>query len=514
MNKLAIRVLLAFLLLISGFLVACSSCISSVQNPASITILHTNDIQGFLDNAPRLTTAINQVRSEVGVENTILVDTGDAFSGTLYSTLFHGEAETWFMNHDQYDAMNLGNHEFDKGSQWLADFIGRLDFPILNANFDFSKSTILSGKTKPWVIIKKDNNNFGLFGLTLARTRELSSPEADVIINNEIDAAKQCVSQLKKKGINKIIALTHMGWNEELELAKQVPEIDVIVGGHTGTVPDSYPTEVSSGKNHTLLVQAGNQNQYLGKLNVDFDGKGVIQGWEGSQLITIDKNIEAESAGATKIAEYQVSIGNFMNNFIGKTSVDLDGDRTRIRKQETNLGNIVADSMLNKATVVQAKIALINGGGIRASIPAGDVSLGDIMKVLPFNNYLVVVDITGAQLVSALENGVSLVEKTDGRFLQVAGLRYAWAPAATPGNRIKAVEVRTGPGYQPVNLNSTYRAVITNFLASGGDGYTVFKEASNTINLGYADYELLTEYIKANSPLITTTEGRITPVNP
>lgn len=144
---------------------------------------------------------------------------------------------------------------------------------------------------------------------------------------------------------------------------------------------------------------------------------------------------------------------------------------------------------------------------------SGEISLGDILNVLPFNGYYVAVDITGHQLITALENGVSQVDQLAGRFPQVSGTRYTWDPKAAPGSRIISVEVRTPTGYRSLDANSTYRVVINNFLAGGGDGYTVFKEAARTINLGYPDYQTLADYIKANSPVSPQVENRITRPN-
>ncbi len=167
----------------------------------------------------------------------------------------------------------------------------------------------------------------------------------------------------------------------------------------------------------------------------------------------------------------------------------------------------------SKLLSLEGKVALITGGSIRASIPSGEISLGQVIKVLPYNNYLVTVDITGAQVIAALENGVSRVEQNDGRFPHVSGLRYIWDPAMNPGSRIKSVEVSTASGYKPIDLKAIYRMVTTNFIAGGGDGYNVLQEGSNFITLGNADYEVLTEYIKTHSPIGAVVEGRINQVS-
>lgn len=187
------------------------------------------------------------------------------------------------------------------------------------------------------------------------------------------------------------------------------------------------------------------------------------------------------------------------------------GERSRVRSQETNLANLITDAMLDKAKIVNALIAIQNGGGIRASIPKGKITLGQIMTVLPFGNYLVTLDLTGQQIIEALENGVSQVKDLAGRFPQVSGLRFVWDPNAEVGKRIVSVEIKNPDGtYQPIDPNKTYRVVTNNFLAQGGDGYTVFQKGTNVINLGFVDYEVLKEYIQNNSPVNPKVEGRIT----
>ncbi len=491
-------------------LVACQGCLLSTKpSTTRITILHTNDTHAALDEVARRATKVNQIRSEVGEDNMFLLDAGDVFTGTLYSTLFQGKADLWFMNNMRYDAMCLGNHEFDKGPEVLAEFVGEANFAVLCANFDFSAETTLTGKVKPWVIMGRGGDRFGFFGLTSDSTGVTSSPGPSIVINDHITAARQVVSELRGKGINKIIALTHIGWENDLRLAREVEGIDVIIGGDSHTVPVDYPTIVVGNATPTLIAQAGSGGELLGRLDVTFNKAGIVQSCGGSQLVPINDAIEPEAASSAKLVEYQETISILLNSIIGGTVVSLDGERAHVRSQETNLGNLLTDVMLGKAASLNATIAISNGGIIRASIPAGDISLGQILEVLPFGNNLVTIDLTGSQVIAALENGVSRVEEGVGRFPQVAGLRFTWNPGAVPDNRITSVEVKTAGGYQPIDPSLTYRVVTWNFLAGGGDGYTVLQQGSNSIALGFTDFEVLAEYVKANSPLAPQVEGRI-----
>lgn len=498
--------ILLTLLILAGLLASASACQSP---PAKLTILHTNDTRAHLDNIARRATAIYQVHNEVGTDNTLLLDAGDVFGGTPYYSLYKGQADLWFMQQLGYDAMCIGNHEFDDGIKTLSDFISSAKFPVLCANFDFSNESNLVEKPASWTIITKAGQQYGVFGLTAEETDEISSPGKNIVINNHIVTAEKVVADLNKKGINKIIAITHLGWQKDLELARQVEGIDIIVGGHTGTVPDTYPTVASTDSTPTLVVQAGEFGKYLGRLDVIFDKFGIVQSWQGSRLISIDDKIPENTEFAGKLAEYREPIKTLMNTIIGKTLVSLDGERDSVRSQETNLGNLFTDAMLAKASASGATIAVVNSGGIRASIPAGDITLGKVMEVSPFDNYLVVVDVTGEQLIAALENGVSQAEDFKGRFPQVAGIRFTWDPGKKPGGRIVSTEIKSKSGYQPIQESATYRVAINNFMYQGGDGYTVFQNGSNFTNISFIDYEVLADYIKANSLVNPQVEGRI-----
>jgi len=413
------------------------------------------------------------------------------------------------MNYLGYDAMSLGNHEFDKGWETLIEFVGGARFHVVSANFKFLDSKTLDSKIRPWIIVERNGEFYGIFGLLTEDTPEISNPGPDVFVGDYIAAARETVAELERLGINKIIALSHIGWDKDLKLAKEVGDIDIIIGGHTHTLPEVYPFIVNEDGSPTLVAQAGEHAKYLGHLSVSFNDYGVVSSWDGSEIVELDEAIEEDAACVAKLAEYKAPIDKTMATVIGNSLVDLDGERTNVRSQETNLGNLVADSMLYKASCTDASITIVNGGCIRASIPKGSITLEQVMSVLPFDHYLVAFDLTGEQIMTALENGVSQVEELEGKFPQVAGLRFTWDPEAKPGSRILSVEVSEAGGYEPVNPSATYRVVTNNFLYQGGDGYAVFAKGTDFMNLGYTDYEVLAEYITANSPLNPQIEGRI-----
>lgn len=463
-----------------------------------------------MSNAALISETVTGLRNENGSDSIFLFDAGDLYSGTLYATLFDGEAETWFANHIDYDVMALGNHEFDNGSDWLATFVNRLEAPVVSSNLSFTEDSPLATSFQPYVILERGGIRYGVFGLLSTGTVESSSPGSDVIFHDEIEAAVTTVASLKKEGITRIIALSHMGWGYDMKLAARVPGIDIIIGGHSHTVPEEYPTVITAtAGNRTLIVQAGSQGNYLGKLDVTFDKKGEVSSWDG-RLIPIDDTIPVDAAMNAQLQTWNQRIESLKQTKIGTTIVDLVGKRSLVRSQETNLGNVVADSMLGAAAYADADIALVNGGGIRTSIPAGDISLGNVMEVLPFQNLLVAIDITGGQLITALENGVSSVEEEAGRFPQIAGFRFNWNPLAAQGSRVTSIDIRQPDGsYQPIILDAIYRLVTSEFIAGGGDGYDVFTWALSTDILGIADYEAFIDYVENSSPLNAAVEGRI-----
>lgn len=507
-----------------------------------LTILHTNDTHAYLDTpeagslVARRATAINAIRADVS--NTLLLDAGDVFSGTPYFSFFKGHADLAMMHLLGYDAMSLGNHEFDEGPQTLAEFIRQAQFPLLSANIDASnepalrelaypnpgiqndeQDDFLGGHLYPAVILNVNGEQVGIIGLTTEDTSIGSRMGENIVLKNSLDTARKVVEDLEKRGINKIILLSHLGWNQDLELAQQVEGIDVVVGGHSHTLPEVYPTVVKKGKEPVLVVQAGSYGQYLGQLNVTFDENGTVTNWYGQLIDLLSQNADGEFQYAeaqdvkNSLAPYKEQLGELYNTVIGQTACRLNGDRPDVRMQETNLGNLVADAMLEKAAPLGATICIINGGNFRTSIEAGDITMGKLLNAMPFTNTLVVLELTGAQIMEALENGVSRVESGGGCFPQVSGIRFTYDLSQPVGHRIASIEVKSNRGYQSIDLEAVYKVAVNSFLSEGNDGYQVFKQAISSKDMGYMQFDVVMEYIAKHSPINPQTEGRIKGVN-
>lgn len=507
----------------------------------TLTILHTNDVHARVDQfdssgnscdaeeaaanecfggAARLKTVVEQVRAET--PNTVLLDAGDQFQGTLFYNQYRGGEAQEMMTLLGYQAMTIGNHEFDNGPGPLGSFGRGVKFLLVSANIDASAEPELAGLINPYTILEVGGQQIGVIGATTAEADILSSPGPNVKFNEVAPAVGAAVDELTAAGVNKIIVLTHIGYLADLELAKAVPGLDVIVGGHSHTLlsntdpaaAGSYPTVIAGADgSQTLVVTDGSWAKALGRLDVTFNGEGVVTGYAGEPIL-LDSSVVQDDAVRSRVNALAGPIEALRNQVIGTAIVDIDGERAACRFAECTMGDLIADAVLWKSQTNGAQMVIINGGGIRASIKAGNVTMGDVLTVLPFGNMIATFELNGAEVVQALENGVSRAENPDnegtGRFPQVAGLRYSWDPAQPVGSRITAVEVKNTDGsYSPIDLTATYQVASNDFMRGGGDGYEVFVTARNAYDFGPALDQAVQEYIQTFSPVAPMVEGRI-----
>lgn len=538
MSKKVFSTVTAAALAISAFGVQYNP-VAAAEGDFNLTIMHTNDTHANLANAPKRATLIKDIRA--AEPNTLLLDAGDVFSGTLYFNEFEGEADLALMNYMEYDAMTFGNHEFDLGASEaghaaLGEFVGNADFPMLGANVDFSADAIMSGLVSAdeytftaangqiysGFVKEVNGENIGIFGLTTAETADISSP-GDVVFTDYIAAAQEAVDWFEAADVNKIVALTHIGFNDnaavdnDQELAKAVPEIDVIVGGHTHTalLP---PSQIGT----TVIVQANEYNKYLGQLDVTFNDVGVVTEFDGVHHNIADvPDADADAGAAEILAPYTAAVEELQKTEIGvEAGVFLNGTRGEggIRLSETNLGNFITDGMLAAAQEIDADttIALQNGGGIRASIEEGPITYGEVLTVLPFGNALAIMKVTGAEIRAALEHSVRLFPAENGGFLHVSGLIFNYDGSAPAGDRVSSVYVETEEGFEVLADTETYTVATNTFTAKGGDGYDMFAKAfeeGRVSEPGNIDYEMFVEHAQSFGTVIAPTEEeRITQV--
>lgn len=498
-----------------------------------LTILHTNDFHsrfepiskydsgcGAEDNAEgkcfggtaRLVTAIAEARARSN--NAILVDGGDQFQGSLFYTYYKGKVAAEMMNKLGYDAMTVGNHEFDDGPEVLRGFMDAVDFPVLMSNADFSGEELLAGKLLKSTVIERGGEKIGLIGLTPQDTDELASPGPNITFSDPVPAVQGEVDRLTGMGVNKIIVLSHSGYAVDQRVAAETTGVDVIVGGHSNTflsnVSDRaagpYPTMVGN----TAIVQAYAYGKYLGELNVTFDDAGNITQAMGEPLV-MDGAVAEDGGTVARIAELAMPLDEIRNMVVASAASVIDGDRAVCRVQECAMGNLVADAMLDRVRDQGVTIAITNSGGLRASIDAGEITMGEVLTVLPFQNTLATFEITGQGIVDALESGVSQVEEVKGRFPQVAGLKFSWDASVAPNQgRVSGVMVAGGDGFAPIDLARTYLVVTNNYVRNGGDGYKMFSgDDRNAYDYGPDLADVTAQYLAANAPYAPYTDGRI-----
>jgi len=493
----------------------------------SLTILHTNDFHarfepinrfdsgcGAEDNdagkcfggSARLQTAIETAKERA--PNWLLVDGGDQFQGTLFYTFYKGKLAAEMMNQMGYDAMTVGNHEFDDGPEVLKGFASSVDFPILMSNADISAEPLLAGAIQKSWVVQKGGESIGLIGLTPQDTDELASPGPNVSFSDPIAAVQSEVDRLTAAGINKIVVLSHSGYAVDQRVAEGTTGVDVIVGGHSNTylsnisdrAAGAYPTVV----NDVQIVQAYAYGKFLGELNVVFDDDGIVTSATGEPLL-LDRFISEDDGTKARIAEAAAPLEEIRQKVVAEAAEPIGGDREVCRAQECSMGSLIADAMLDRVKDQGIEIAIQNGGGIRASIDAGPVTMGEVLTVLPFQNTLSTFQVTGATVVEALENGVSQVEEGAGRFPQVAGLTYTFDPKAEAGSRVSNVMV----GGAAIEMDKVYGVVSNNYVRNGGDGYSMFENADNAYDFGPDLADVTAEFLAAKGPFTPYTDGRI-----
>jgi 5'-nucleotidase/UDP-sugar diphosphatase len=475
-----------------------------------------------IGGAARLVTAVNQEREKLKGQNVLFLSAGDNFQGSLFYTTYKGQTELEFLNQMKLDALALGNHEFDDGESALVPFLDKASFPVLGANVHPNAQSGASGKIKSSAVLEVGGQKIGIIGGIANDTPELASPGPNIVIDDDVKAITAEVEKLKAEGVNKIIAVTHIGYPRERDVIAKIPGIDVVIGGHSHSLLSKtdpkaegpYPTMVDNPEGSKVpVVQAASYSKYLGELKVVFDDNGVVKEATGDP-IHLDNAIKPDQAVLARIKELGAPIEELKNKEISEATDAIDGSRESCRAKECAMGNLVADAILDRTKDQGVTIAIQNGGGIRASIDKGVVTMGEVLTVLPFQNTLATFQLTGADLKASLEGGLSEIEEGKGKFPQVAGLKYSFDKAVAPnGGRLKSVEVMEGGAWVPLDDAKTYSIATNNFVRGGGDGYKLFADkAENAYDYGPGLEQVVADYLTANRPYTPKLDGRITEV--
>ena len=515
----------------------------------TMTILHTNDTHssfgGVTDKGMtcyaamcedgkggyvRLDQAVRAIRQ--GKPDALFLEAGDIYQGTLFWTLYKEKMPLTLVDMMGYQAMIAGNHEFDDGTDTYLRMANRLKTPVLGANLRFRDG--LESKIKPYIIEERDGRKIGIIGVVTPETAHLSSPGPDTTFTDVKEALQKTVAELETQGVNIIVAITHYGLQNDKELARELDGVDVIVGAHSHSLLSNDPTlqdrtegpypvvEKTPRGEPILIVTAYTACIYLGKLEVGFDKNGIAKTWQGDPIPLDDTTLKAMNAPAPNaklvrlVDDFAKPVEKLMDSQIGFIKSDLaegiplESPNVKICRQEECLsGNVAADAM-RKVSFDDVQIALVNGGGLRNSLPSGKITPGHVLATLPFQNTAVKTSMSGEIIKQALEHGVSTYGEDEGRFLQVSGLRYVFDPSRKVGDRVTSVDVMGTDGkWSSLNPKASYVVASVDYIAKGGDGFVMLKaldwgEGDKLIN------DVLRLYLENNPLVKAEREGRIT----
>ncbi|WP_025850778.1 5'-nucleotidase C-terminal domain-containing protein [Paenibacillus ehimensis] len=475
------------------------------KGTTKITLFHTNDTHSRVDESKegigfaKMAALIKEYAKTN--PNSLVLDAGDTFHGQTIANLVRGESIVNIMNAAGYNAMAAGNHDFNYGYERLMELAGKAKFPVLSANTKKADGTRI---LKPYVIKEVDGIKLGIFGLTTPETAYKTHPNnvAGLTFTDPAVEAKAIVGELKGK-VDAIIALTHLGVDKSsidtsIKVAEQVPDIDVIIDGHSHTKLD---TGMMVG--NVLIAQTGEYLKQFGRVDLTFEN-GKLKD-KVSSLITKKAADEDKTPGDPAVLEIIHSVKKeqekVLQQKVGSTSVKLVGDREVVRKGESNLGNLIADAMIDETG---ADVAITNGGGIRDSIAAGPITKGQVITVLPFGNYIQTKKVKGSDIVAALEHGVSAYPDPLGGFPQVGGITFELDPAQPKGQRVSGVKVKG----QPIDPDKMYLLATNDFMAAGGDDYKMFKDYPLAGDYSSLE-ESLIKYFQKKGEVNPQVEGRI-----
>lgn len=563
--KTALLFLIAYSLLFSG----CAALkTKEPEKPFRLTIIHMNDTHSHLEPTEtalkfggtttyselggftRIAAKIKEIRKSR--PDSILVHAGDAVQGSYYFTKYNGRPEFELLSLLKIDAMEPGNHEFDRGPDFISDISKYVNFPIISSNIDTSGEEKLKKIIRPYIIKEIEGEKIGIFGLITTETATNSNPGKVLKFEDAKKAAERTIRELEKAGVNKIIALTHLGYKEDIKLASEVNGIDVIVGGHSHSLlgdysknglssEGAYPTLISkkTGKK-TFIVQSWEWGKVIGMLDVDFDKDGnplsasgspslisgnsfrqkdkhgnkaevpaetkasIIKSIEENQLVAIPGE---DTEAAAILAPYKAGVEAMQKLVVAKVPESI----LHIRKPGkhssgtilpggSQVGPVVCESMLWKANSsnLKAQIALLNGGGIRIDIPEGDLTVAKVNELLPFQNKLILLELTGKEIKEAIETGLADADGSGGGFPCVAGMRLTADNNKPAWHRLIKAEIITPSGkFEPLSDTAKYRLITNSYLAGGGNGYDVLKNSKGyRYDTGFSDAEAFTDYAK------------------
>ena len=482
-----------------------------------IVILHTNDVHGAIDNYASVA-ALKDAYEAAGAQ-VLLMDAGDFSQGSTSVNVSEGATAVEVMNMAGYDVATTGNHEFDFGYANLKTLMEQAEFPILAANAFTAEGELAMDEAN--TTFQLGDVTVGVFGLATPETATKAHPAklegVTFLAEDELFAcAQEQVDELTAAGCDYIICLGHLGidaestGNRSIDLLENVTGIDVFIDGHSHSTQSDIAEETNGTGmvGDTILTSTGTKLESVGVVDIAADGT-IDASTISMEELNATEGFTPDQDIATRVSEINAQIEEDMGQVIGTSEVDLDGVRENVRASETNLGDLITDAMLWQAGQDNEEVdaAITNGGGIRASIAAGDITKKSVNDVLPFGNTLYVVELTGAELLEALEASTYCTPEPVGAFPQVAGIEFTINTGAAydagenyPGttyaepasiNRVTILTV----GGQAFDADATYTIVTNDFLAAGGDTYYAFSAAESGYDTGISLDQVVMDYI-------------------
>lgn len=477
---------------------------SDIQT-VKLTILTFNDIYEI--NAQNGYQGVAGLKTILDIERNcseryITTVNGDFLAPSLYASLFKGKHMIDLFNLLEIDVVTFGNHEFDFGTNILADRMQESNFAWLGTNVLDTHTGLPFHHAESTMLFQIGDIKFGMIGLTTTETAELSNPPRGIIFAPIIISAQAAVHRLKKSGADVVIALTHMNMSEDIQLAKNVPEIDVILGGH-----DHEPMTLLEG--NTLIHKSGMDGKFLGRIDLQVEKRTLGDRTRTHIYPTVklvpNHGTAKDAAIEKKLNEFKEFIDLQMGMKIGVLMSPMTS--VGVRKGENSFANLVADAVRD---AYEADIGIINAGAIRGEreYPEGfSLSRTDMQKEMPFGNIAVLVELSGENLVRGIEYALSKIEEQSGCFLHFSGLKLVYDPKAAPGNRVREILIKN----RPLDKNALYRIATLDYLSKGGDGNLSFANGKSIIGSGTGRLmiDILCEYISMQEIIIPQIQGRI-----
>ena len=460
---------------------------AAAEAATRISLLHLNDFhsrhepisalnaacrpgQACFGGAARMMTALREARAAALAEGRapVTLDAGDAFLGSLFFTHHQGLAEAAVQRAWGVQAMALGNHEFDRGPAVLAAYADAAGFPLLCANLDATQEPVLAGRVRPTLGLLHGGARIAVVGLVTPDVPSLSSPGPRLRFTDPFEAAERAVWEARRAGVGTVVALSHMGLVADRRLAEQVVGLDAILGGHSHTLV--APPEVVSGRAGSVpIVQAGAFGRHLGRLDLDLraDGRAVAF---AQTMRELGAEVTEDTEVAALVARFAAPLAELRARHVATLPAALPN--AGCATGPCPLGALVAGAMRRE---LRAEIGWQNAGGLRAGLPEGAVSWGDVLAVLPFSNTTARLMLRGGDLLAELERALGALPERSGGYPQVDGLRFEADAARPPGRRVLQAEVREPDGeWRRLDPARAYSVATNDFLRRGGDGYAAF----------------------------------------